>query len=77
MAYRYRQRIGGVEKWTRWFNCTFCASFLSFEHFFSIIPSISFLSFRAYFVIPSASEESSAWMLRFAQHDKSVSFRTQ
>ncbi len=30
------------------------------------------LSFQALFrVIPSQSEESSAWMLRFAQHDKS------
>jgi hypothetical protein len=27
----------------------------------------------AFFVIPSACEESSAWMLRFAQHDKSDS----
>ena len=30
----------------------------------SVIPNIFF------FVIPSVSEESSAWMLRFAQHDK-------
>jgi hypothetical protein len=27
-------------------------------------------------VIPSVSEESSTWMLRFAQHDRLMSFRT-
>jgi len=31
------------------------------------------VSFRTlFFVIPSVSEESSTWMLRFAQHDKLV-----
>ena len=42
----------------------------SSKHFF-VIPSIFLLSFQVlFFVIPSQSEESTAWMLRCAQHDK-------
>ena len=47
------------------------STFLSFRAFSFVIPSALFChSEHFFFVIPNASEESTAWMLRCAQHDK-------
>ena len=50
------------------------STFLSFRAFSFVIPSALFChSEHFFFVIPNASEESTAWMLRCAQHDRTES----
>ena len=52
-------------------NTDVLCTFLSFQVLFFCHSKCSFFVIpSAFFVIPSESEESSAWMLHFAQHDK-------